>query len=126
MITAILIYDPDLILHNARVATLNAARPRVEAVATQDGKFVAAGTDAEVLKLRGDHTRVIDAGGRTVIPGLNDSHLHLIRGGLKLPQRPQPPHGFLGPHKVHPPVWPRRLVHDAGRRGAGALRVLPQ
>src|SRR5262249_5961441 len=48
----------------------------------EGGKFLAAGTSDEVLRQRGPATRVIDAGGRTVIPGLNDSHLHLIRGGL--------------------------------------------
>jgi predicted amidohydrolase YtcJ len=72
----------DLILHNGRVATLDARNPMAEAVAVRDGKFVAVGPDDEVLKLRGDRTQVIDAGGRAVIPGLNDSHLHLIRGGL--------------------------------------------
>lgn len=72
----------DLILHNGRVATLDPRKPTVEAVAAREGKIMAAGTDSEVLPLRGDQTQVIDANGRTVIPGLNDSHLHLIRGGL--------------------------------------------
>jgi predicted amidohydrolase YtcJ len=71
----------DVILHNARIAT-NGAPSFVEAVAIKGGKFVAAGTSDEVLRQRGPATRVIDARGRTVIPGLNDSHLHLIRGGL--------------------------------------------
>jgi predicted amidohydrolase YtcJ len=71
----------DVILHNARIAT-NRAPSFVEAVAIEGGKFVAAGTSDEVLRQRGPATLVIDAGGRTVIPGLNDSHLHLIRGGL--------------------------------------------
>ncbi|WP_321838591.1 amidohydrolase family protein, partial [Pseudomonas kulmbachensis] len=44
--------------------------------------FVAVGTDGEAMALRGSGTQVIDLKGRTVIPGLNDSHLHLIRGGL--------------------------------------------
>jgi predicted amidohydrolase YtcJ len=72
----------DLILHNGKVATLDARKPTVEAVAVREGRFVAVGSDNEVLKLRDDHTRVIDARGRAVIPGLYDSHLHLIRGGL--------------------------------------------
>jgi predicted amidohydrolase YtcJ len=72
----------DLILHNGRIATLEARNPVAEAVAVRDGKFVAVGPDHEVLKLQGDPTRVIDAGRRTVIPGLYDSHLHVIRGGL--------------------------------------------
>jgi len=54
----------------------------VEAVAIEDGKVTATGTNDEVLRQRGPATQTIDAGGRTVIPGLNDSHLHLIRGGL--------------------------------------------
>ena len=71
----------DVILHNARIAT-NRAPSFVEAVAIEGGKFVAAGTNDEILGQRGPATLVIDAGSRTVIPGLNDSHLHLIRGGL--------------------------------------------
>src|SRR5262249_44006721 len=72
----------DLILHNGRIATQDERRPFAQAAAVQDGKFVAVGTDPDVLRLRGDPTRAIDLSGRTVIPGLNDSHLHLIRGGL--------------------------------------------
>jgi predicted amidohydrolase YtcJ len=71
----------DVILHNARIAS-NRVPSFVEAVAIEGGKFVAAGTSDDVLRQRGSATRVIDAGGRTVIPGLNDSHLHVIRGGL--------------------------------------------
>jgi predicted amidohydrolase YtcJ len=72
----------DLILFNGRVTTLDALHPEMSAVAVRDGKFAATGSDAEVLRTRGPHTRVIDLGGRRVVPGLNDSHLHLIRGGL--------------------------------------------
>ncbi|MFL5342745.1 MAG: amidohydrolase [Gemmataceae bacterium] len=71
----------DVILHNAKIAT-NRVPSFVEAVAIEGDKFVAVGTSADVLRQRGPATNVIDAGGRTVIPGLNDSHLHLIRGGL--------------------------------------------
>ena len=49
--------------------------------AVQDGTFVAVGTDAEMATHRGAQTRVIDAGGHTIIPGLNDSHAHVVRGG---------------------------------------------
>lgn len=73
---------PDLIVHNARVATMQKPGHDVQALAVAAGRFVAAGSDAEVLALRVAGTRVIDAGGRRVIPGLNDSHLHIIRGGL--------------------------------------------
>src|SRR5262249_7492353 len=71
----------DVILHNARIAT-NRAPSFVEAVAVEGGKILATGTGDEVLRQRGPDTPVIDSRGRTVIPGLNDSHLHLIRGGL--------------------------------------------
>jgi predicted amidohydrolase YtcJ len=71
----------DVILHNARIAT-NRAPSFVEAVAIEGGKFVVAGSSDEILRQRGPATLVIDAGGRTAIPGLCDSHLHLIRGGL--------------------------------------------
>ena len=71
----------DVILHNAKIAT-NHIPPFVEAVAIEGSKFVAAGTSDEVLRQRGPATLVVDAGGRTVIPGLNDSHLHVLRGGL--------------------------------------------
>ena len=53
----------DLILHNGKVATLDARKPMAEAVAVREGRFVAVGSDNEVLKLRGDHTQVIDARG---------------------------------------------------------------
>jgi predicted amidohydrolase YtcJ len=71
----------DIILHNAKIAT-NRAPSFVEAVAIEGGKFVTTGTSDEILRQRGPASKVIDAGGRTVIPGLYDSHLHLIRGGL--------------------------------------------
>lgn len=72
----------DLILHNAKITTLNRSLPSATAVAVSEGKLAAVGEDAEILPLREAQTQVIDARGRTVVPGLNDSHLHLIRGGL--------------------------------------------
>jgi predicted amidohydrolase YtcJ len=71
----------ELILHNAKIAT-NGVPSFVEAVAITAGKITAAGKDDEVLRLRGPQTRVIDGRKRTVIAGLNDSHMHPIRGGL--------------------------------------------
>src|SRR5437763_8129539 len=72
----------DLILHNGRIATQDERRSFAQAAAVRDGKFAAVGNDEDVFTLRGDRTQVIDVRGRTVIPGLNDSHLHIIRGGL--------------------------------------------
>ena len=71
----------DVILHNAKIAT-NGVPSFVEAVAIEGEKILVTGTSDEVFRHRGPSTLVIDARGRTVIPGLNDSHLHLIRGGL--------------------------------------------
>lgn len=72
----------DLILTNGKIATMVKQGEFVEAVAIKDGKIAAAGSNATVLKLQRADTRVIDAQGRTVIPGLNDSHTHVIRAGL--------------------------------------------
>ena len=74
--------DADLILFNARIATMQAPGATVSAIGVRDGRVAAVGSDAEVLRLRGGGTRVVDARGRTVVPGLIDSHLHVIRGGL--------------------------------------------
>ncbi len=71
----------DTILHNAKIAT-NSTPSFVEALAITDGKIIATGTEQDILRLRGPATKVIDAKGRTIIPGLNDSHMHPIRGGL--------------------------------------------
>src|SRR6266567_402302 len=71
----------DVMVHNAKIAT-NGIPSFVEAIAIQGGKISATGKSDEILRLRGPATRVIDAKGRTVIPGLNDSHMHPIRGGL--------------------------------------------
>src|SRR5437899_11341161 len=71
----------DSIIHNAKIAT-NGVPAFVEALAIKDGKIAAAGPNDDVLRQRGAETTVINANGRTVIPGLNDSHMHPIRGGL--------------------------------------------
>src|ERR1700758_3785943 len=73
---------PDLILHNGKIATQDDRRSLAEAAAIRDGKFLAVGSDREMMRLRGERTKLIDLNKRTLIPGLNDSHLHLIRGGL--------------------------------------------
>jgi len=74
--------QPDLILYNGRVTTLDRSNPTATAVAIKDGKFAAVGSDVEVLPLAGSSTRVIDLKGRRVLPGLIDNHIHVIRGGL--------------------------------------------
>src|SRR5271170_4765670 len=75
-------HAPDLIVHNGKLVTQDDSRSIAQAAAVRGGKFLAVGTDREVLALKGDQTKVINLNGRSAIPGLNDSHLHLIRGGL--------------------------------------------
>lgn len=72
----------DLILVNGQFHTVDRENPVAEAVAVRDGKFLEVGTVAEVMQHHCDGTKVVDLKGHTAIPGLNDSHLHLIRGGL--------------------------------------------
>ena len=67
---------------NGRIATQDERRSFAQAVAIQDGRFASVGSNEQIMALRGAKTEVIDLGGRTVIPGLNDSHMHPIRGGL--------------------------------------------
>lgn len=74
----------DLIVTGARLLTMDAGRPRAEAVAVSQGRILALGSQAEVEKLVGQDTRVIDAGGRTLLPGFVESHLHLVLGGAEL------------------------------------------
>jgi hypothetical protein len=71
-----------LILINGCFHTVDKSNPQASAVALKDGKFLAVGDADDVMRHRGAATQVIDLNGRTVIPGLNDSHIHVIRGGL--------------------------------------------
>ncbi len=73
---------PDLILHNGRVTTLDPKLPEVTALSIVNGRVAAIGSDEDILAHARSTTRVVDLRGRRVIPGLNDSHTHLIRGGL--------------------------------------------
>ncbi len=68
----------DLLLTNARVFTVDLARPWAEAVAARDGRIIAVGSTADIDPLAGANTRVIDAGGRLVLPGLTDAHVHFL------------------------------------------------
>ncbi|MEO5737224.1 MAG: amidohydrolase family protein, partial [Variovorax sp.] len=72
----------DLIVNNAKIATLDAASTVAQALAVRDGKVVAVGTAAQVRAFQGAGTRTVDAGGRALIPGLIDSHMHAVRAAL--------------------------------------------
>jgi predicted amidohydrolase YtcJ len=71
-----------LILTNGQFHTLDSEAPLAEAVAIKDGKIIATGNESWVMSFASGETQRVDLKGHTVIPGLNDSHLHLIRGGL--------------------------------------------
>ena len=72
---------PDVIFVNARIYTVDPAFSVAEAAAITNGRFAAVGSSARVRGLAGPNTRIIDLGGKTVIPGLSDNHLHSAGGG---------------------------------------------
>lgn len=72
----------DAVFFNGRITTLDRARPEAEAVAVKDGVVVQTGSTASLLRHAGPQTRRVDLQLRRVVPGLNDSHTHLIRAGL--------------------------------------------
>src|SRR5688500_16301996 len=72
----------DTLIVNGRVTTLHPKQPNAEAIAIRGERIVAVGSQNELMGLKGEKTRVIDAGRRIVIPGINDAHTHFIRGGL--------------------------------------------
>ena len=75
---------PNLIFVNAIVHTMDPARPTAEAIAILGNRIVAVGNSAEMKKLAGPNTRIIDAKKRLVLPGFNDAHVHFLSGGFQL------------------------------------------
>jgi len=74
----------DLVLTNGAVYTMDAARPRATAVAVAKGKILYVGDDRGALRLGGGSTKVVDLGGKMVLPAFQDSHIHLVTGGIEL------------------------------------------
>jgi predicted amidohydrolase YtcJ len=74
----------DLIIIDARIWTVNPAQPHAQAVAVLNGRITAVGSDAAVLLWKGPHTRVVSAGGKRLLPGFNDAHVHFADGGASL------------------------------------------
>jgi predicted amidohydrolase YtcJ len=72
----------DSVLRNGSFTTLNRSNPEAQAVAIKEGRFVAVGSERDAMAMAGSSTKVIDLKGRRAIPGLIDSHLHIIRAGL--------------------------------------------
>ena len=74
----------DLIITNGKIWTVDKAMPTAQAVAVVDERIVAVGSATEIETWRGPQTRVIDAGGKLVLPGFNDAHVHFVSGGMQL------------------------------------------
>ena len=72
----------DTVLLNGKIVTAEERDSIHQALAVRDGRIVALGTSAAIKRLAGKETRVIDLDGRTVVPGLIDSHIHAIRAAL--------------------------------------------
>jgi predicted amidohydrolase YtcJ len=100
----------DLIIRGARILTMNATMPEAEAIAIAGNRILAVGDDATVSALVSATTRVIDAGGATVMPGFNEGHMHLFGGAAALSHlQLRGVHGFdemrdavLAHHAAHP------------------------
>jgi len=73
---------PDLIVHHAQVVTVDARFSMAEAIAVKGDRLIAVGSNAEVQSLAGPNTQLIDAGGKCLIPGLCDSHVHSTGAAL--------------------------------------------
>src|SRR5215470_412188 len=71
----------DVIFTNGKIVTVDTNFPIAQALAIKDGKLIAVGSNADALATRGPNSRVVDLAGKTVIPGLQDSHIHFLSLG---------------------------------------------
>jgi urease alpha subunit len=110
--------DADTVLVNGTILAVDAAFSTHDALAVRGGKIVAIGRTADIRKLAGSGTRTIDLNGRTVIPGLIDSHMHATRAALSFSTEVN----WIGPDRC-------RCVVDGGggacRGGAWLVVVTP-
>ena len=77
-------FTADLVIVNANIHTMDKKNPSAQSVAVWQNKIIAIGKDADTKALIGPKTRVIDAGGKLVIPGFNDAHVHFLETGAQL------------------------------------------
>lgn len=109
---------PDTVLVNGRVVTVDADFSIRQALAVRGGRITALGSTADVAALVGPATRVIDLGGRTVVPGLIDSHMHAIRAGLSFATEVN----WIGARTLTEALG--RIAAAAERRGPGAWLIV--
>ena len=102
---------PDLIVVNARIHTVDPERPRAQAMAVCGERIARVGSDAEVRPLAAATTRIVDAGGKLVMPGFNDAHVHLVSGADEI---------------VGVDLRPSRDEQDFARRLGEFARTLPK
>jgi predicted amidohydrolase YtcJ len=116
--TALVAQEPDTILVNGKIVTVDRQFSIRQALAIRDGRIVGVGSSTEVRKLAGVSTRVIDLQGRTVIPGLIDSHLHAIRAALSFGTEVN----WIGVRSLAEAL---SRIHDAARqKGPGAWLIV--
>src|SRR6266571_1963541 len=111
--------DADLILHHGKIVTVDSKFSVQEAIAVSGGKIAAVGGDAAVLKERGPRTQVIDLAGKTVLPGLIDSHVHALGAGLSEFREPLPPLDSFAAIRSY-------ISAQAARKPKGAWIVVPR
>src|SRR3954452_13380772 len=75
--------EPEIILYNGAIWTVDEAQPRAQAVAISGGRFLAVGSNEDVLRLANGRTRKLDLGFKTVLPGFNDAHSHPVESGVE-------------------------------------------
>ena len=105
---------PDTILINGKIVTLDSRSTVAMGLAVTDGRITATGSTDDVRKLAGPSTRVIDLRGRTVIPGLIDSHLHAIRAALSFSTEVN----WIGAHSIEEGLGRIRAAARAMKPGA--------
>jgi predicted amidohydrolase YtcJ len=108
----------DAILINGKILTADARFSTYPAAAIRDGKIAALGTDAEIRKLAGSGTQVLDLDGRTVIPGLIDSHMHAIRAALSFATEVN----WIGTHSLKEAL--QRITDASHAMKAGAWLIV--
>ena len=118
---------PDTIYYNGHIVTMSASQPQAQAVAIKGDRFLLTGSDSDVLKIAGPATKRIDLHGRTVLPGLEDSHTHPIMSALSERDGPIPVmnsiaeiQAFIRSRAAIQPARPRHLrpenLFDAAHR----------